>query len=152
METLPVAEPVNGVLGRCIWQGQPLFIYGNVITIKDQWAKDCEKKYSDRLQEQLHILETLADKRCIVAGDFNLRLGWPQKRFAYEAMKAFVERHGWVWPTAGQTFTVQHILHSPDLAVDVTLDASVQRGKGSRNGLSDHPLLLAEIRESEGKP
>ncbi len=92
-----IAEPVNGLLCSSTWRGATLFVYGNVVTIKDQWSENSDKKYSDRLREQLDAFEQLSAHRCVVAGDFNLRLGWPQRKKAHDRVKAFVDRNGWVW-------------------------------------------------------
>jgi len=45
--------------------------------------------------------------------------------------------------------TVQHVVHSPDLEVDVELDFSVQHTKGGERRLSDHPFLSVTIRPRE---
>ena len=123
-----------------------MFVYGNVVTIKDQWFDDSDKTYADRLNEQLDAFEQLPAHRCIVAGDFNLRLGWPQRKKAHERVEAFAERQGWARPTENQTDTVQHVLHSPDMVASVTIDMTVRHTKGKRDRLSDHPFVLVEVR------
>lgn len=145
LEHADVTEPVNGLLCKSSWEGQPLFIYGNVITIKDQWKKDSDKTYSDRLGEQIEILGGFANERFFVGGDFNLRLGWPQKKQAHARIKEIVDNLGWIWPTETQTATVQHVIHSPDLNVTYSIDSTVQHQKGKKDGLSDHPFILIEI-------
>ncbi|MEM8639573.1 MAG: endonuclease/exonuclease/phosphatase family protein [Cyanobacteria bacterium P01_G01_bin.54] len=142
---IKVAEPINGLLCKLMWRDEPLFIYGNVITIKDQWVKDSNKKYSDRLKEQLDEIERLAQYPCIVAGDFNLRRGWPQKKGAHKAVKQFVEQHNFVWPTENQTHTIQHILHAANLAATFTIDTTVQHNHGKQDGLSDHPYISVDF-------
>jgi hypothetical protein len=151
MESVEIEEPVNGLLCKSIWHDKPLFVYGNVVTIKDQWSKDSDKKYSDRMQEQLDVLGRLSSRRCLIGGDFNLRLGWPQKKGAHDRVKAFVNHHGWVWPTETQTETVQHVIHSPDLVADVTIDSSVRHTKGKKDRLSDHPFVLVQVQDGEPK-
>ena len=142
------AEPVNGLHCSCTWLGETLLVYGNVITIKDQWSENSDRTYSDRLKEQLDAFERLSPYRCIVAGDFNLRLGWPQRKKAHHRVKAFVDSSRWVWPTENQTDTVQHVLHSHDLVAGVTIDSTVRHTKGKRDRLSDHPFVLVEIHET----
>jgi len=120
----------------------------NVITIKDQWKKDSDKTYTDRLGEQLEIFARLVTSKCIIGGDFNLRLGWPQKRRAHQRVKEFVDHHGLVWPTETQTDTVQHVIHSPELTAKVTIDLSVQHTKGNSDKLSDHPFPLIDVQDA----
>jgi hypothetical protein len=147
-----ITEPVNGLLCRSTWHGANLFVYGNVITIKDQWSEDSDKTYSDRLNEQMDAFEQLSTYRGVIAGDFNLRLGWPQRKKAHERVKAFADRHRWMWPTESQTGTVQHVLHSPDLVASVTIDMTVRHTKGKRDRLSDHPSVLVELRDDVSRP
>jgi len=142
-----ITEPVNGLLSETITNAPPLFIYGNVITIKDQWKKDSQKTYSERLGEQLKIFSRLVKSKCIIGGDFNLRLGWPQKRSAHQRVKEFVNHHGLVWPTEKRTDTVQHVIHSSDLTAKVFIDLSVQHTKGKNDKLSDHPFLLVDLQD-----
>jgi len=149
VEPLKIAEPVNGLLCRTIWQDQPLFLYGNVITIKDQFTDRSDKKYSNRLREQLDQFERLASKRVVIAGDFNLRLGWPQKKGAHQKVKEFVEDQGLVWPTQKRRDTVQHVIHSPCLCATISLDTSVKHSNGKKDGLSDHPFVLIEFKEDQ---
>ncbi len=59
VEPLEIAEPINGLLCRTIWQDRPLLLYGNVVTIKDQFAKNSDKTYGDRLHEQLEAIRQL---------------------------------------------------------------------------------------------
>ena len=145
LATEPVAEPVNGLLGRMTWQNEALFVYGNVITIKDQWRQESRKTYTDRLQEQLAQFKQLLGRRLVVCGDFNLRRNWPQKRGAYKQVEAFAAAHALIWPTAERTDTVQHVLHSADLQTNVTIDFSVKDKNGRGYPLSDHPLMQIEI-------
>lgn len=145
LKPLEIAEPTNGLLCRTIWQDQPLLLYGNVITIKDQFTDRSDKKYSDRLGEQLAQFAQLASKRVVIAGDFNLRLGWPQKKGAHQKVKEIVEDHGLVWPTQERTDTVQHVIHSSDICGKVSVDASVQHNSRKKDGLSDHPFLLIDF-------
>lgn len=135
-----IGEPVNGVLCQTIWMERPLWIYGNVITIKDQWLKSSTKKYSDRVTEQLNAIDQLANKRCLIAGDFNLKLGWTAKKGAYKRVQSCVERNQLLWPTADQTDTVQHVLHSPKLTVSVNVDHDAKH-------LSDHPFISMSLTE-----
>jgi len=145
IEPLEIAEPVNGLLCRTIWQEQPLFLYGNVITIKDRFTDRSSKKYSDRLGEQLDQFEQLTSKRVVIAGDFNLRLGWRQKKGAHQRMKAFVDDHGLIWATWERRDTVQHVIHSRDLCANISIDTSVKHSDGKKDGLSDHPFLLIDL-------
>ncbi len=78
-EQFDIMEPINGVLCKIEYQNQPIFIYGNVITIKDRWKNNSNKKYKDRLQEQIAQFNKLLDKNFIIAGDFNLKKGWTQQ-------------------------------------------------------------------------
>jgi len=149
MRRLSVAEPINGLLCEVSWKGEPLLVYGNVITIKDQWKRDSDKTHQDRLQEQLAAIESLAPSRFVAAGDFNLRLGWTRMLPAHREVADLVKRLGLAWPTEKRDDTVQHVVHSPDLEVDVELDSSVQHTKGGEQRLSDHPFLSVTIRPRE---
>ncbi len=143
LKQIAVAEPINGVLCKTSDGESSLWIYGNVITIKDQWQRDSSKTYRDRLEEQLDAFETLVSRsRFIIAGDFNLKINWPQKRKGFHHVKDFVTQHGVIWPTEMLTETVQHIIHSSHFASHVTIDASVQ------GALSDHPFLLVDFQEN----
>ena len=142
-----VTEPVNGLLCKIAWQGEPLFVYGNVITIKDQWKPDSKKGYSHRLDEQLEMFRRLATKRFIVCGDFNLRLGWAQRKNAFQRVEQVVLEHGWFWPTKMQTDTVQHVIHSLQLNISVTIDSSVKDER-----LSDHPFVLIDVAADSPPP
>jgi hypothetical protein len=143
----PVAEPINSLLCSADWLGSPLFLYGNVITIKDQWKPDSDKSYSDRLAEQLAALRILRTKRFIACGDFNLRIG--RRRSAYQQVDELVQEQGWLWPTKMQDETVQHVIHSPNLAVDVSIDMSVRHSNGKEDRLSDHPFVLVQLKQTE---
>jgi len=142
LERIEVADAVNGL--RCsITDTSPLKeLYGNVITIKDQWKESSSKTYFDRLKEQIQAIRTLPDRGVVVAGDFNLRLGWPQKRFAHCRVKEDLAAKGWVWATKDRDDTVQHVLHSSDLKVTLTVDHDVKYGAG---GLSDHPFVEISV-------
>ncbi len=148
MRRLNVAEPINGLLCEVSWKGEPLLLYGNVITIKDQWKKDSGKTHKDRLREQLAAFESLAQSRFVAAGDFNLNLGWTRMLPAHRELKNLVERLGLIWPTEGHDDTVQHVVHSPDLACQVEIDFSVRHMKGGEKRLSDHPFLTITIDSS----
>lgn len=137
---LPVAEPINGLLCSIEWHNEPLMVYGNVVTIKDQWHPTSGKRYRDRLAEQLQAIAQLAGQRFIALGDSNLKVGWPQKKGAYRQLQEMVEAHSWCWPTQLRTDTVQHVIHTPDLFCTVTVDPSVKE-----NGLSDHPFMLVDL-------
>jgi len=143
-----ITEPINGLLCEVDPNNHPLLVYGNVITLKDQWKKDSDKTYTHRLEEQLEAFAQLANKQFIICGDFNLKLGWPQKKKAYQRLKNFVDHHGYAWPTEMRTDTVQHILHSPGINVEVTIDPSIQHDKGKINRLSDHPFVAIEVGRS----
>ena len=147
-EPIEIAEPINGLLGRVSFQAQPLLIYGNVVTIKDQWLKTSNKKYSDRLAEQIAAFESLHGNRCLVAGDFNLKHGWRQKESAFGLLRNWVRQYGWAWPTECQSETVQQVLHSADLDVVVSIDHSVKHSHGLKDRLSDHPFVLIEATSS----
>lgn len=136
-----ISEPINGVL--CELQGSTVLesIYGNVITIKDQWKKDSSLKYSDRVSQQLEIIDNLPNEKMLVAGDFNLKLGWTRTAKGYKAIENIVELKGWHWPTREQTDSVQHILHTPDIKVVVSSDRSVKE----KLKLSDHPFITLTI-------
>lgn len=144
IQQVQIPEPINGVLYRTLWQGQPLAIYGNVMTIKDQWKADSHSTYSGRVDEQIEIMSRLVKERCLVGGDFNLKLGWAAKKKAYNRVADFVNTSGLVWPTKERTDTVQHVIHSANFKVIISVDSSVQHSKGKRNSLSDHPFVLIE--------
>lgn len=145
MRRQSIAEPINGLLCEVSWKGEPLLIYGNVITIKDQWKKDSNKNHKDRLQEQLAAIENLAPARFVAAGDFNLSLGWTRMLPAHCSLKSLVERLGLVWPTEAVDDTVQHVIHSPDIACKVEIDFSVRHVKDGEKRLSDHPFMSVSI-------
>lgn len=140
-----IAEPINGVFSRVHDSGIISNLYGNAVTIKDQWKKDSPLKYTDRLNEQISVINTLPNRKTIVAGDFNLRRGWPQKAKAHEAMGRALENKEWVWPTKLQTTTVQHVLHTPDISIDIAVDQSVKETSSAGPALSDHPFLLVNV-------
>jgi hypothetical protein len=144
----PIAEPINGLLCEVSWMGNPLMVYGNVITIKDQWNKSSEKTHKDRLQEQLTGIESLRSTRFVVGGDFNLSLGWTRMLSAHREVKSLVDRVGLVWPTERRDDTVQHFLHSPDLDAKVEIDFSLKHLRGGERRLSDHPFLTITIDSS----
>jgi hypothetical protein len=146
MRRLNVDEPINGLLCEVSWEGESLLVYGNVITIKDQWKKDSGKTHKDRLREQLAAIESLASSRFIAAGDFNLSLGWTRMLPAHRELNNLVQRLGLVWPTEKHDDTVQHVLHSPDFKVEVEIDFSVRHVNGGEQRLSDHPFLSVTLR------
>lgn len=135
-----IEEPINGVLCQTKTSGLIERVYGNVITIKDQWKKDSSFKYSDRLNQQIELVSGLVCSKTLIAGDFNMKKGWVQKAGAHKKMEEAVERLGWVWPTINQTDSVQHVLHSPDLKVSLGLDLGVRE-----SGLSDHPFMTVNV-------
>ena len=145
LEQVEICEPINGVLCKSIWQKQPVVIYGNVITIKDQWKNDSNKTYKDRVNEQIREMGQLVNERFIVGGDFNLKRGWSQKKVAYNQIKEFVTHKSLLWPTEEQTTSVQHVIHSPLFITKFDIDSSVQHQKGKSNSLSDHPFILLEV-------
>ncbi len=134
-----IAEPINGVLANLSLEDGGTAIYGNVITIKDQWSKSSSLRYSDRLEQQLNQMAELDGGSFIVLGDFNLRLGWPSKLSAHAALKKLVVDKNWVWPTIERTDTVQHVVHSKDLTTKIAVDHSVVPT------LSDHPFVEIEL-------
>ena len=144
MERMNVDEPINGVLCKTTDAADPLTVYGNVITIKDQWSEASSKTYADRLDEQIRAIQQLQMERTLIAGDFNLRLGWPQKKSAHRKIKEKLASLGWEWPTEMLEDTVQHVLHSPDLNVELSLDRGVKYVRGLP-GLSDHPFIRVTV-------
>lgn len=136
-----VVEPVNGLRVTVGENDHSMILYGNVITIKDQWSRTSDLTYTDRLNQQIEAVRNLPRQRTLVAGDFNLRRGWPQKQFAHTRIKRDLSAEGWMWPTEDREDTVQHVLHSQDLRVDLELDFSVKYGEGKTTGLSDHPFF-----------
>ncbi|MEP4076402.1 endonuclease/exonuclease/phosphatase family protein [Haloferula sp.] len=136
-----VFDPINGLQTTVGNNDHSLVLYGNVITIKDQWSKTSDFNYNDRLNQQIEAIRNLPRERTLVAGDFNLRLGWPQKLSAHNSIKAELGADGWSWPTEERQDTVQHVLHTRDLNVDLRFDFSVKHDKGRANGLSDHPFV-----------
>lgn len=136
-----VVEPINGLRVTIGDNCHSLVLYGNVITIKDQWSKTSDLTYTDRLNQQIEAIRNLPRQRTLVAGDFNLRLGWPQKLSAHRRVKTELGGDGWSWPTEDREDTVQHVLHSQDLLVDLRYDFSVKYEKGRSVELSDHPFI-----------
>ena len=146
---LDVSEAVNSlsvVVGK---SGQSILIYGNVVTIKDQWSKTSNFTYADRLNQQIEAIQGLDLRKTLVAGDFNLRLGWPQKSSAHAQVGAKLVPKGWVWPTRDRDDTVQHVLHSPDLEADLTIDFGVKYDSEAKTGLSDHPFIEISLVSTE---
>lgn len=144
---IDITEPINGVLCPVHGSGVVSNLYGNAVTIKDQWKKDSHLKYSDRLKEQMSAINALPDTKTIVAGDFNLRLGWPLKKKAHETMERTLENTDWIWPTKMQTTTVQHVLHTPDISIDISIDESLKEASSAGPALSDHPFVLINVSE-----
>lgn len=147
-----VAEPINGLRVDIENDDLSISLYGNVITIKEQWSKTRNLGYSDRLDQQVGAIRTLPRSRMLVAGDFNLRLGWPQRLFAHARIRTEIADEGWIWPTANRDDTVQHVLHSPDLEVDLELDFAVKYGDAETIGFSDHPFIKLSVSLAEAKP
>lgn len=147
MRRLDVDEPINGLLCEVSWEGEALLVYGNVITIKDQWKKDSGKTHNDRLREQLAAIESLASSRFVAAGDFNLSLGWTRMLPAHRELKNLVQRLGLVWPTEAVDDTVQHVVHSEGISCKVGIDFSVRHVKDGEKRLSDHPFMSVSISE-----
>lgn len=141
LERVPVEEPVNGLLCRVTGTDLLRMVYGNVITIKDQWSETSDKKYKDRLNEQILAIRSLSQSRTLVGGDFNLRSNWPQKKFAHDRIQNELENQGWVWPTKTRGDTVQHVLASEDLSVKLEFDFLVKNDERTELGLSDHPFI-----------
>ncbi|CAH0999497.1 hypothetical protein LEM8419_00797 [Neolewinella maritima] len=140
---LPVRESINGVLCR-LPLNDLIYIYGNVITIKDRWAPWSTMRYSDRLTEQLQAIRSLHGTSFIVCGDFNFRAGSSYNKSGYTALQDLVHTLGLRWPTADETRTVQQIVHSPDLLVTYRV--------GEAGGLSDHPPLHLSLRTGGPSP
>jgi len=136
-----VVEPINGLRVTVGNNDYSLLLYGNVVTIKDQWSNTSDLTYTDRLNQQIDAIRKLPRQRALVAGDFNLRLGWPQKLSAHRAIKAELGDDGWLWPTEEREDTVQHVLHTQDLKVDLRFDFSVKYDEDRSAGLSDHPFV-----------
>ena len=145
LQRLSTEEPINGL--HCSVDGFDYLkeIYGNVITIKDQWCKTSSKTYADRLSEQIQAIQNLQKNRTLAGGDFNLRLGWPQKLSAHKKIKDHLSASGWVWPTELRNDTVQHVLHSCDLEVTLDLDFDIKYDKITGDGLSDHPFIRLAV-------
>ncbi len=144
-EQVVIEEPLNGVLCKVEYKGQPLYVYGNVITIKDQWKKESTKKYSDRFNEQISQFTQLLGNTFLIGGDFNLKKGWSQKKTAYEQVYDFVKVNNLQWPTAEETNSVQHVIHSDSLATEIEMDFSVKQNDGERIALSDHPFVTIQM-------
>lgn len=134
-------EPINSLQVGARSPDQSLVLYGNVITIKDQWSKASNLTYADRLDQQISAIHGLPRRQTIVAGDFNLRLGWPQKLPAHKRIKNEIANIGWTWPTELRDDTVQHVLHTNDLQVCLDFDFSVKYSEDRFSGLSDHPFI-----------
>lgn len=140
-----VSEPINGLRVTVGNKDHSLLLYGNVITIKDQWSKTSDLTYTDRLNQQIDAIRFLPRQQTLVAGDFNLRLGWPQKRFAHKQIMDKLAADGWIWPTEWRDDTVQHVLHTHDLRVVIDFDFSVKYNEDRSTGLSDHPFLKITV-------
>lgn len=134
-------EPINSLQVELRFPDLSVVLYGNVVTIKDQWSKTSNLTYSDRLNQQISAIEGLPRRQSIVAGDFNLRLGWPQKLSAHKRIKNRIADTGWAWPTEMRDDTVQHVLHTDDLHVSLDFDFSVKYSEDRSSGLSDHPFV-----------
>lgn len=134
-------EPINSLQVELRFPDLSVVLYGNVVTIKDQWSKTSNLTYSDRLNQQISAIEGLPRRQSIVAGDFNLRLGWPQKLSAHKRIKNRIADTGWAWPTELRDDTVQHVLHTDDLHVSLDFDFSVKYSEDRSSGLSDHPFV-----------
>lgn len=143
----PVNDPVNGLLFELTFDEATLYVYANVMTIKDQWSDPKVSTYSERVDEQLSIMKTMSGKSFLIGGDFNSRadLAWHASEFT--RISECVDAHGWQWPTRTQTAGVQHIIHSTDLVVsDILIDDEVKYRKtgnqvDKESGLSDHPFI-----------
>jgi len=136
-----IEESINGLLCKVKAYDHSILLYGNVITIKDRWKKDSDKKYKDRLNEQLQQFKALLGNKFIIAGDFNLKKGWTQKKRAYNDVESFVSKNHLSWPTADVTSTVQHVIHSNEIKTTIDIDDSVQHDQPGRHMLSDHPFI-----------
>lgn len=145
IESLEVVEPVNGLLCRIMFPAFPLLVYGNVITIKDQWAEWSGRTYADRLGEQLAAIAGLPNERTLIGGDFNLRLGWPQRLYAHQRVLSQTLNQGLEWPTQQRDDTVQHVLHTNDLVTRIALDFSVRHSATGEKRLSDHPFMTIDL-------
>ncbi len=137
-----VGEPINSLQVIADSTDHSIVLYGNVITIKDQWCKTSDLTYTDRLNQQIEAIGNLPRHQILVAGDFNLRLGWPQKLFAHRRIKDEIAVRGWAWPTEKRDDTVLHVLHSEDLRVSLDFDFSVKYNEDRSLGLSDHPFVV----------
>lgn len=136
-----VIEPINSLQVKIETEGHLLNLYGNVVTLKDRWSKASDLKYNDRLEQQIESINKLPEQRTLVAGDFNLRLGWPQKKRAYKRLGDAITNKNLVWPTKKRVDTVQHVLHTKDLDIDLGFDFSVKHGDKLSKRLSDHPFI-----------
>jgi hypothetical protein len=136
-----VIEPFNGLCCEVDSDCLVKVVYGNVITIKDQWDRASSKTYSDRLREQISAIKKLPDNGALVGGDFNLRLGWKAKQFAHREVAQDLAKGRWSWPTEKRDDTVQHVLHSQDLCATLAVDHGVKYDKTTGGGLSDHPFI-----------
>lgn len=145
IKVLVVEEPVNGLCCEFHEEHPIKTLYGNVITIKDQWSPTSGKTYSERLEEQIQAIHGLPTKRTLAGGDFNLRKGWKQKQSALRRLEDSLAHTPWCWPTVDRDDTVQHVIHSPDVTPHIELDHNVKYAKGSFGGLSDHPFMRISI-------
>lgn len=136
-----IVEPINGIQVTVVNDEYSLVLYGSVATIKDQWSKTSDLTYADRLNQQIAAIRNLPRQRTLVAGDFNLRLGWPQKQFAYKRFRDELAADDWAWPTKEREDTVQHVLHTQDLRVVLHFDFSVKYDENRSIRLSDHPFI-----------
>ena len=151
-ERIEVDEPINGILCKLFTSNSHLLLYGNVVTIKDKWLPTSSKTYTDRLNEQISAIQSIQGESTLVGGDFNLRLGWPQRQSAHQKVKNQLASSGWVWPTELREDTVQHILHSSDLHTELAIDFSIKYDSEMRRGLSDHPFVKIKLSMKPSAP
>lgn len=67
------------------------------------------------------------------------------KKGGYNQVGKFVTDYNLHWATAEQTTSVQHVIHSLSITAKIEIDDSVQRQKGKKNFLSDHPFFAIDI-------
>lgn len=133
-----IKEPINGLLCEIMWN-KPFLIYGNVITIKDRWAKWSNLKYSDRLDEQIEMMKAISNQRCFIGGDFNCRFDKSYNKIGYKRLTEFVNENDLNWQTKTEVQTVQQILHSNHFQSNYSIDNVV------KPQLSDHPFMKVEL-------
>jgi|GEM_PF-1450590 len=138
LKQIESTEPINTLICKIKLNNQNVLIYGNVITIKDQWAKWSDLKYKDRLDQQMTQIDKIIKHQCIIAGDFNFKYNSPMRKAGYMALANSLEDSNVVWRTKKENRTVQQLIYSN------TFKAAYKVIEVDKK-VSDHPLIVAEV-------